>query len=124
MPLVYHGPPVSYRGRADLLLEVTWPDDHDRQLVLVEVKVRERPHIYERDLLQLAAYTMAAIAGGCLCIDSAAILLVVPPAAELVEVPLDVLRICVQTWLAILGVYAGLAEIREVCRELSKDRPE
>lgn len=119
--LAYHGPPSPYRGRADLLLSVAWPDSNDRQLVLTEVKVRERPQIYERDLLQLAAYGLAMVQAGPAPIDGLAVFLVVPPVAALIEVPVELVRTGVGTWLDVLHVYAGLRALRRACADLVVD---
>jgi hypothetical protein len=117
VPLVRRSGPVPYAGRADALALVRWPDEPRPVATLIEVKARDRLVVYERDVLQLAAYLLAAQERKEPP-EGAALLMVTGDAVWLLGLPPEMLQTAMLAWAAVLVTYAGCRYLHERAEEL------
>jgi hypothetical protein len=117
LPLVRRSGPVPYAGRADALALVRWPDEVDPALTLIEVKARDRLVVYERDVLQVAAYLLAA-QERTNPPEGAALLMVTGDAVWLLGLPPEMLQTAMLAWAAVLVTYAGCRSLHGQAGEL------
>jgi hypothetical protein len=117
LPLVRRSGPVPYAGRADALALVRWPDEPRPVATLIEVKARDRLAVYERDILQVAAYLLAA-QERTEPPDEAALLMVTGDAVWLLGLPPEMLQTAMLAWAAVLVTYAGCRSLHGQAGEL------
>jgi hypothetical protein len=117
LPLVRRSGSVPYAGRADALALVRWPDEPRPVVTLIEVKARDRLAVYERDILQVAAYLLAA-QEHTEPPEGAALLMVTDGAVWLLDLPPEVLQTAMLAWAAVLVTYAGCRSLHGQAGEL------